>query len=121
MIGDSAIRAGFVSPSVVVVGAITAVAGATLVNQSLSTTVSVIRFLLFVAASLLGMYGFILGIVVLIGYMGRLSSFGVPYLSPFSPPIMRELLTAALRLPWVKQKQRPETLHTVDSDKQGED
>ncbi|ANY69231.1 spore gernimation protein GerA [Paenibacillus sp. BIHB 4019] len=121
IIGDSAIRAGFVSPSVVVVGAITAVAGATLVNQSLSTTVSVIRFLLFVAGSLLGMYGFILGIVVLIGYMGRLSSFGVPFLSPFSPPIMKDIFAAALRLPWVKQKQRPETLHTVDSDKQGED
>lgn len=121
IIGDSAIRAGFVSPSVVVVGAITAVAGATLVNQSLSTTVSVIRFLLFIAASFLGMFGFILGIVVLIGYMGRLSSFGVPYLSPYSPPIMKELFAATLRLPWVKQKQRPETLHTVDSDKQGED
>ncbi|KHF32174.1 Spore germination protein XA [Paenibacillus sp. P1XP2] len=57
IIGDAAIRAGLVSPSSVVVGAITAVASATLVNQTLSTAVSVIRFGLFFASSILACTG----------------------------------------------------------------
>ncbi|SFL22698.1 GerA spore germination protein [Paenibacillus sp. 1_12] len=121
IIGDAAIRAGLVSPSVVVVGAISAVAGTTLVSQSIAATVSFLRFFMFMMASFLGMYGLILGIVLIIGYMSQLRSFGVPYMSPISPPHFKEMIGAIFRLPWSKYKERPETLNTVDSDRQGED
>lgn len=121
IIGDAAIRAGLVSPSVVVVGAISAVAGTTLVSQSLSATVSFLRFMMFTLASFLGMYGLILGVVLIIGYMSQLRSFGIPYMAPISPPYFKEMLAAIFRLPWRKYKERPQTLNTVDSDQQGED
>ncbi|NOU97115.1 spore germination protein [Paenibacillus sp. LMG 31456] len=121
VIGDASIRAGLVSPSVVVVGAITAVSGTTLVSQSLSSSVSVIRLLLFFISSFLGMFGLLLGILLLVGYMCTLRSFGVPYMSPISPLTIKELLGAILRLPWSRNKTRPQSLHTVDSDRQGED
>ncbi|WP_240418778.1 spore germination protein [Paenibacillus periandrae] len=121
IIGDASIRAGLVSPSVVVVGAITVVAGTTLVNQSLSSTVSFMRFLMFMISSFLGMYGLILGMLLIIGYMSQLRSFGVPYMAPISPPHFKEMLGAILRLPWSKYKKRPQSLHTIDSDRQGED
>lgn len=47
IIGDAAIRSGLISPSVVVIGAITAVSSTTLVNQSLSAVVSILRFFFF--------------------------------------------------------------------------
>lgn len=118
IIGDAAIRAGLVSPSVVVVGSITAVTGATLVNQSLGSVVSVIRFTIFLISSFVGMFGFILSLIVLLFYLSRLKSFGVPYLSPLSPPILRDMPKAYLRLPWSKMAARPQTLDTVDSDRQ---
>jgi hypothetical protein len=121
VIGDASIRAGLVSPSVVVVGAITAVSGTTLVSQSLSASVSVIRLVLFFIASALGMYGLLLGIGLLIGYMCKLNSFGVPFMSPISPPIFKEWLGAVFRLPWRKSTARPQSLNTIDSDRQGED
>lgn len=104
IIGDASIRAGLVSPSVVVVGAITVVAGTTLVNQSLSSTVSFMRFLMFMISSFLGMYGLILGMLLILGYMSQLRSFGVPYMAPISPPHFKEMLGAVLRLPWSKYK-----------------
>jgi hypothetical protein len=121
VIGDAAIRAGLVSPSVVVVGALTAIMGVTLVNQTLSTVVSVIRFSIFAVSAIVGMYGLILGLIMLLFYMSRLQSFGVPYLAPLSPPYIRDILRGYLRLPWSKMRFRPKALHPGDPDHQGED
>ncbi|ALS25879.1 germination protein GerA [Paenibacillus sp. 32O-W] len=120
IIGDAAIRAGLVSPSVVVVGAITAVSGVTLVNQSLSTQVSILRLFFFILSALLGMYGVILGMVLLLAYMGSLRSFGVGYLVPLSPIQIKDLVVSFLRVPWFMIKKRPGLLHTLDSDQMEE-
>lgn len=117
IIGDSAIRAGLVSPSTVVVGALTAVSAVTLVNQTLSTALSLVRLFLFIMASALGMYGMLLGLVLLVFYMARLRSFGIPYLAPLSPPVFKDMLAAALRLPWRKMKDRPSKLQPTDPDR----
>ncbi|SFF19187.1 GerA spore germination protein [Paenibacillus catalpae] len=119
IIGDAAIRAGLVSPSVVVVGAITAVSGVTLVNQSLSTVVSIIRLFFFILSSFLGMYGVILGIVIFIAVMGSQSSFGVSYLAPLSPLKIKDLVASFLRLPWFMMKRRPISLQNQDDERQG--
>ncbi|RAV21182.1 spore germination protein [Paenibacillus contaminans] len=121
VIGDAAIRAGLVSPSVVVVGALTAIMGVTLVNQTLSTVVSVIRFSIFAVSAIVGMYGLILGLIMLLFYMSKLRSFGVPYLAPLSPFYMRDAFRGYLRLPWSKMRFRPKPIHPVDPDHQGED
>lgn len=119
IIGDAAIRSGLVSPSTVVVGAITAVSGATLVNQGLSNAISVIRLLIYVISSLLGMYGFFIGLFLLVAYLARLNSFGVPYLAPMSPVLFNDLLKALIRMPWSKMQERPGTLVNKDTDRQG--
>lgn len=121
IIGDAAIRAGLVSPSVVVVGAVTAVSGVTLVNQSLSSVVSLVRLGLFFMASFLGMFGLLMGVILLVIYMSRLQTFGIPYLSPLSPPNYKEIAQTILRFPWIKMKERPKNLNTIDPDHQGED
>ncbi|WP_239616701.1 spore germination protein [Cohnella mopanensis] len=120
IIGDASIRAGFVSPSVVVVGAITAVTSVTLVNQSLSTVVSVLRLVIFLVASFVGMYGVILSLILFVAYLSRLKSFGVPYLAPLTPLHFKDLIGSYLRLPWYKLRNRPSTLQPNDPDHQGE-
>jgi len=121
IIGDASIRAGLVSPSVVVVGGVTAVCGVALVNQSLSSVVSLVRLGLFFLSSLLGMFGLLMGIILLVIYLSRLQTFGIPYLSPLSPPNFKDTAQTILRFPWVKMNQRPQDLNTIDSDHQGED
>ncbi|MBB3126204.1 hypothetical protein FHS19_000858 [Paenibacillus rhizosphaerae] len=120
IIGDAAIRAGLVSPSSVVVGAITTVTGATLVNQSLTSVISVIRFTLFLIASFLGMYGLILGLILLLIYVSRLRTFGESYLAPVSPFRFKDFINSVIRLPWDKVKSRTSFLNPKDPDHQGE-
>ncbi|GGD58538.1 spore germination protein [Paenibacillus nasutitermitis] len=121
IIGDAAIRAGLVSPSVVVVGAVTAVSSVTLVNQTLSTMVSILRLIFFFLASFLGMYGLILGVIIMIAYMSSLRSFGVNYLAPLSPLRLHEVASSFLRVPWTLLKKRPKSLNTIDRDREGEE
>nr|WP_285891102.1 spore germination protein [Paenibacillus pasadenensis] len=118
IIGDAAIRSGLVSPSVVVIGAITAVSGVTLVNQVLSTGISIFRLFFFLAGAYFGMFGVILGIVLLVAYMSRLQSFGVGYLSPLSPLIPKDVLISYLRMPWAYITRRPSNV--VQSHKDGD-
>lgn len=121
VIGDAAIRAGLVGPSVVVIGAITAVMGVTLVNQTLSTQVSVIRLCVFFLSSVLGMYGVILSFISLIVYMSKLRSFGIPYLSPLSPFRAGEISLVFMKKPWMFMKYRPKSLHPIDPDQQSKE
>ncbi len=121
IIGDASIRAGLVSPSVVVVGAITAVCSVTLVNQSLSAAVSFIRFLILLCSSMLGIMGFIISLLLLIIYMSSLRSFGIPYLAPVSPIIFKDFIPNLVPIPWRNRNRRPEKLQTIDSDRMRKD
>lgn len=119
IIGEAAIRAGLVSPSIVVVGAITAVCGVTLVNQILSTSTSVLRMFFFLVGSFLGMYGMILGMILLVVYLSRLRSFGIPYLPSLSPPRMQTVLKSLISLPWKFKDRKPSFL--TKKDQSGQD
>ncbi len=121
IIGDAAIRAGLVSPSTVVVGGMTAVTSATLINQNMSVSVSVLRLSLFILCCFLGMYGLILGAILFVYYLSCLTSFGKPYLMPLSPPLFKDWAPAFFKLPWAKVNKRPSGLHTTDSDQRKDD
>ncbi|MCU6712955.1 spore germination protein [Paenibacillus sp. J5C_2022] len=114
IIGDAAIRAGILSPSIVVVGAIAMVAGSTLISQTLAGTVSVIRIIALLLSSMLGMYGFMLFTMLLVVYIIGLTSFGIPYLSPFSPLRLKEILSATFALPRKWMGRVPKSLRKGD-------
>ncbi|RUS46944.1 spore germination protein [Cohnella sp. AR92] len=99
IIGDSAVRAGLISPSLVVIGAIAMVAGSTLISQTLTGTVAVLRYFSLAFAALLGMYGFLLSVLLLIVYLSGLTSFGVPYLAPVTPLNIKDIARAFLMMP----------------------
>lgn len=55
----------------------------------------------------LGLYGVLLGIIVLLIHLSSLSSFGVNYLSPLAPLNLKELKDILIRFPWPHMKCRP--------------
>ncbi len=114
IVGDAAIRAGLTSPTMLFVAAITAVSTFTLVNQSLSGTVTIFRLFILICSSIFGMYGFTIAFLTLITYISRLESFGLPYLSPMSPLSLRDLIPALLVKPRDKMNMRPEILQAND-------
>ncbi len=121
IVGDASIRAGLGSPTTLVVAAVTAVATFTLVNQSLSGTVSVLRIFVLVLSSFLGMYGFFLSLLSIVLYLSTQESFGLPYLAPISPPTFEDMLKSLIAIPLKSMKKRPKILHTTDSTRQGSD
>ncbi|OMF35968.1 spore germination protein [Paenibacillus sp. FSL H8-0548] len=100
IVGDAAIRAGMTSPTMLVMAAVTAVSTFTLVNQSLSGSVSVIRYLILICSSVLGIFGFFVGTFAVIIYLCTLESFGRSYLEPLAPLRFKQLIPAIFQMPW---------------------
>lgn len=100
IIGDAAIRSGLASPALLMVTSVTAVASFTLVNQSLTGSVTIIRIYMLLMASVLGIYGFFIGLISLAGYTSTLTSFGVSYWSPIAEMNIRSSALALLNRPF---------------------
>jgi hypothetical protein len=120
IVGDAAIRAGLVSTTFLVVIAISAVSGFTLVNQSLVGSVSLVRLFVMLLSSTLGMYGFILSILAIVLYLATLESFGIPYLAPIAPFSWNDVQMTFLRKPWITKNRRPSMLNTIDKTRKRE-
>lgn len=119
IVGDAAISAGLTGPTTLVISAVTAVSTFTLVNQSLSGSVTVIRFLVLIMCSLFGMLGFFVSLYLLVVYVSSLTSFGVPYMSPISPIRFKDVLKAIISLPWKLQNKRPSIYKPKDGTRTG--
>ncbi|MCF7756400.1 spore germination protein [Paenibacillus xylanexedens] len=119
IIGDSAIRAGMVSPLMIVIIAVTVVAGATIVNQVMTSSVLILRFLCFVLGASLGIYGFILSLILFLIYLTDLKSFGIPYLTPLTPLHFKQAIASLFKLPKGLGKRRPVYLETQEPRKKG--
>ncbi len=103
IIGDAAIRAGLVSPTLLVVIALSAVSTYTLVNQSLTGTVTILRIYSLLISLFLGVYGFILSFLSIVIYLAQLESFRLSYLEPVSSLNFREYLSAFLTNPFKRK------------------
>ncbi|WP_240546269.1 spore germination protein [Paenibacillus artemisiicola] len=108
VLGEAAVQAGIVSPIMVIVVAITAIANFSIPAYNLAITARMLRFLFMLAAGFLGFYGIILGMLMLVAHMNSLRSFGVSFLSPLVPLKYKQLKDAFVRLPHWYADERPD-------------
>lgn len=85
ILGQAAVAAGIISPLLIIVVAVTALASFTMPNYNLSFSIRVLRFGFILAAAFFGFYGVALAVMVLIMHAVSIRSFGVPILSPIAP------------------------------------
>ncbi|MFD0618734.1 spore germination protein [Paenibacillus sp. GCM10027629] len=121
IVGDAAIRAGLGSPTMLVVAAVNAVATFTLVNQSLSGTVSILKFGVLLMSNYFGMFGFFISMLGILLYLSTLESFGISYLSPISPPSFRDMFKSIVAFPRSQNGKRPHYIHPMDETRQGDE
>jgi len=115
IIGDAAVKAGLVSPLMVIVIGLTAVANYAIPYYDFSLAVRIIRFPFMFLAGFLGFFGLSVGLYILAIHLLTLRSFGVPYLSPISPLHIRDLLQDTfVRAPRWSMKSRPEFIDVKD-------
>lgn len=106
VIGQAAVQAGIVSPAMVIIVSITAIANFATPSFAMAVSARLIRFLFMVIAAIFGMYGVILGIIVLIVHLCSLRSFGVPYMSPLAPLSFGNLGDTIIRVPLWATRER---------------
>ncbi|ALF11000.1 spore germination protein [Parageobacillus thermoglucosidasius] len=119
IIGQSAVNAGLFTPGSLVVAAISVIAAFTLVNQNLSGTVTLLRFIVLAASSVLGLFGFIASLFFLLTYVVNLKTFGIPYLTPLSPPTM-DIFKILIPNGWKIFKKRAGLVKPKDDTPRGE-
>ncbi|MFS0591319.1 spore germination protein [Cytobacillus horneckiae] len=117
IIGDAAIRGGLTSPTMLVVAGITSVSAYVLINQSLATSVSIVRLIVLFLSSILGLFGFFLGVFSVVLYLSRIQVLGVPYLAPVSPFSIKDFIGGLFSKPYVLDKKRSSILKTKDRTK----
>jgi hypothetical protein len=120
IIGDAAIRGGITSPTMLVVIGVTAISSFTLVNQSLSGNIFLLRVFVLIFSYFMGIYGFFISLMFVFLYLTRLRSFGVPLLADISSPKGRDILYTFFRIPFSFMKKRTAALHNKDGTRSGE-
>jgi hypothetical protein len=114
IIGDAAVKAGIVSPAMVIVVAMTGIASFTIPSYLLVNTSRVLQFVFLVAAGLLGLYGVVVLGLVLLLHLVSLRSLGVPYMAPAAPFSWKEMMDTFIRSPWWAVKGRPQMFEPID-------
>lgn len=105
VLGDAAVKAGFVSNLVVIVVALTAICS--FVNSSLLDTVSILRIFFIIIANILGFTGMVFIFALLCFHVCSLTSFTIPYMSPIAPLNAEGMKDALVRFPFKSMRIRP--------------
>lgn len=98
-LGQQAVEAQLVQPATLVVLAASYVFSSVVPIYSLSLAYKRLTFRFIFLATILGLYGVLVGLIVLLLHLCSLRSFGVPYLSPIAPFHPQDQKDAIFRLP----------------------
>ncbi len=115
VIGTAAVEAGIVSAPIVIVVSITGIASFTIPHFSGAIAVRMLRFPLLIIASIFGIYGVLVGILLILGHMANLRSFGVPYLTPLGPTNWKDIKDTLIRAPQWQLTTRPSFVGAQDN------
>ncbi|BCB04320.1 spore germination protein [Bacillus sp. KH172YL63] len=113
VIGSAVVEANFVSNTMVIVVAITAISSFVIPSNELSTTLRILGFPLMVMASLFGFFGIVIGLMLTLIHMSKLKSLGHYYLYPIAPLDVKALKDTVIRVPIWFMKQRPKDLKAL--------
>ncbi|MGB4043235.1 MAG: spore germination protein [Thermacetogeniaceae bacterium] len=107
VLGQAAVAAGIVSPFMVIIVALTAIASFLIPNYSASIAIRYLRYPILLLAGSFGLLGVFWGLMLLLLHLASLRSFGVPYLYPISPAVPGEWQDVFYRAPWWAMDRRP--------------
>lgn len=118
VIGQAAVSAGIISPIMLIIVSLTAISSFITLNYEITEAFRIIRFLLIIASAVLGLYGIVIGLIIVLIHLIKLQSFGVPYLSPIVNPDIHDFKDVYVRLPLKYMIRRPEYMNTGDKIRQ---
>ena len=104
VIGESAVRAGIIGAPMVIIVALTAMSS--FVLPSLYGAIAILRFVFIVLGGALGLYGVMLGAVLLLCSICALNVQSIPFMAPIAPFSMGAMRDVFIRSDWRKLARR---------------
>ena len=87
ILGDAAVNAGIVSPTLIIIVAMTGISSLAITDFSFGFHVRVFRFWFISLGTTSGFLGIGVGIFIYVSMLCSLKSFGIPYTTPIAPDI----------------------------------
>jgi spore germination protein KA len=120
VVGQAAVAAGFASPITVVVIALTTIGSFATPAYNAAIALRMLRFPLIILAGIFGLYGVMIGLILIVNHMLSLKSFGVPYMSPIVPGSFPGMKDTVIRAPLWWMPRRPSMLHPLNKYRLGD-
>jgi len=117
ILGQAGISAGIVSPVVIIVIAVTGLASFVIPDYQIAVGMRLFRFFSLILASMMGLIGITMGLLLLTVVLCSMTSFGVPYMVPIAPKVIPGL-DIFVRGPIFRQEKRPDELNPQDGQRQ---
>lgn len=119
VIGQAAVEAQLIAPQVVIAVAITAIGTFTLPSFEISYPIRLVRFPLMILAAVAGLYGVVIGILLLLIHLVDLRSIGQPYLAPLAPFDFYRLKDVLIRAPRWQMMTTPQFVRASENPPRG--
>lgn len=108
VLGEAAVRAGIISNPMVIVVALTAISG--FVISPLGDAIPLLRVFFTLCAAALGLFGLLMGLLVVFIHLAKMRSFGIPYMFPLAPGNREGLKDVLIKAPLWSLNTRPNLL-----------
>jgi spore germination protein KA len=112
VIGTAVVEANLVSNTMVIVVAITAISSFVIPSNELSTSLRILGFPLMLMAAIFGIFGIVIGLMLVFIHLSKMKSLGHYYLYPIAPLDISRLKDTLIRVPIWLIKTRPTDLKT---------
>lgn len=119
VVGQAAVEAGFASPITVVVIALTTIGSFATPVYNAAFALRMLRFPLILMAGIFGLYGIVVGIILIGNHALSLKSFGAPYFAPQVPFNVQGMKDVLVRSPLWSMRKRPQLLHPLNETRAG--
>ncbi|WP_254551512.1 spore germination protein [Brevibacillus sp. MS2.2] len=118
VIGQAAVQAGLTSNILIISVASSAIASFVIPSYIMSASIRLIRFGLIIMAGLLGNFGIIFGIGLVVIHMCGITNLGTSYVTPIAPMNLGDWRDVFIRAPFRAIKLRPSQTKTPNDTKQ---
>ncbi|HYE09832.1 MAG TPA: spore germination protein [Patescibacteria group bacterium] len=105
VIGQAAVEAKLVSAPMIIVAALTGITSYAI--PKMQGELILTRFIFLLAASFIGLYGYLFGVIGMFIHLASLRSFGIPYMANIASFKSADAKDVVIRAPWSKMKTRP--------------
>jgi spore germination protein KA len=108
VLGQAVIEAKLVSAPIIIITAISGIT--TLLNYNLIGPNMLVKYLMLVASAIIGVYGFLFIVILLIYHLVSIRSFGIPYMLNMTSVRNYNSQDIWIRVPWWSMKLRPKMI-----------